>query len=247
MRLLLVSDLHYVLRQFDWVLDRASEFDVVVLAGDLLDISSLVPLETQVVAMQATIRALTERCTTIVCSGNHDLTARNVHGEKSAPWIEAMGTNGAFVDWMTLDGDDLRITICPWWDGPATRADVAEQLAGDRPDDGRRWMWIYHYPPDDSPVSWVGNRHIGDRDLTGWIAEHRPDVVLTGHIHDAPFRDGGSWSATMGTTTVINAGRHTGPIPAHVEIDSVENRATWWSAYGTGDGALWSPGSGPPS
>jgi hypothetical protein len=42
MRLLLVADLHYSLRQFDWVLDNAARFDVVVIAGDHLDLSSIV-------------------------------------------------------------------------------------------------------------------------------------------------------------------------------------------------------------
>ena len=42
MRLLLVADLHYSLPQFDWVLDIASDFDVVVMAGDHLDLASLV-------------------------------------------------------------------------------------------------------------------------------------------------------------------------------------------------------------
>ena len=42
MRLLAVADLHYSLPQFDWVLESAKDFDVVVLAGDLLELSSLV-------------------------------------------------------------------------------------------------------------------------------------------------------------------------------------------------------------
>ena len=37
MRLLAVADLHYSLPQFDWVLEVAPDFDVVVLAGDLLE------------------------------------------------------------------------------------------------------------------------------------------------------------------------------------------------------------------
>ena len=39
MKCLLVSDLHYSLKQFDWVTDVAPSFDVVVIAGDHLDIS----------------------------------------------------------------------------------------------------------------------------------------------------------------------------------------------------------------
>ena len=35
MRLLLVSDLHYTLRQYDWVLSNADRFDLVVIARHL--------------------------------------------------------------------------------------------------------------------------------------------------------------------------------------------------------------------
>ena len=41
MRGLLVSDLHYALKQFDWVHAVADRFDLVVIAGDSLDISSV--------------------------------------------------------------------------------------------------------------------------------------------------------------------------------------------------------------
>jgi len=47
MRCLLVSDLHYTLKQFDWVFSKAAAFDVVVIAGDHLDISSGVELQAQ--------------------------------------------------------------------------------------------------------------------------------------------------------------------------------------------------------
>jgi predicted phosphodiesterase len=48
MRLLLVADLHYSLPQFDWVLDIAVGFDVVVMAGDHLDPASLVDGRAQI-------------------------------------------------------------------------------------------------------------------------------------------------------------------------------------------------------
>jgi predicted phosphodiesterase len=77
MRILLVSDLHYGLASFDWVLDNAPNFDVVVLAGDHLDVSSLVPLESQIVVVRTYLRKMAELTTVIACSGNHDLTATN--------------------------------------------------------------------------------------------------------------------------------------------------------------------------
>ena len=39
MRILVVSDLHYTLKQLDWVTAVAPDYDLVVIAGDLLDMS----------------------------------------------------------------------------------------------------------------------------------------------------------------------------------------------------------------
>ena len=67
MRILLVSDLHYTLPQLDWVVSVAPSFELVVLAGDQLDISSPVALNTQSVVilrylslLQAAGRALAQ-------------------------------------------------------------------------------------------------------------------------------------------------------------------------------------------
>lgn len=239
MRLLLASDLHYALPQFDWVLSQADDYDLVVLAGDHLSLASAVPLETQIVVLQTFIEQLGERCRPVVCSGNHDLTGVNHHGEKWAPWIVPAELPSAAVDGSRLDLEGVRVTVCPWWDGALTRDDVAAQLEADSADRPSRWVWIYHYPPDLSQVSWTGRRHIGDADLRGWIDHYQPDVVLTGHIHDAPFRDGGSWIDRVGPTWVMNSGVQPGPIPPHVSIDLAAGYAEWWSPYGTGAEQLW--------
>lgn len=241
LRMLVVSDLHYSLPQLDWVMTQAAEFEVVVLAGDLLDISSPVPLESQIVVVGTYLKRLSDITSTVVCSGNHDLTARNDHGEKHAPWIEEASEHGTAVDWMSLERDGVRITVCPWWDGAETRSDVAEQLRNDARDRPRRWIWIYHFPPDESPVSWIGTRHVGDSDLNAWIAEHRPDLVVTGHIHDSPFHDEGSWLARLGDTWVINAGHMRGTPPAHAIIDTAAETAEWWSPLSRDHQKIWTP------
>ena len=41
MRVLLTSDLHYTLPQLDWVASVAGDYDLVVLAGDHLDVGSV--------------------------------------------------------------------------------------------------------------------------------------------------------------------------------------------------------------
>ena len=84
MRFLLVSDLHYRLRQFDWLLTRASDVDAVMIAGDLLDIRSPVALDVQALAVTTALRDLARRTTLFVASGNHDLDGRDEVGEKAA-------------------------------------------------------------------------------------------------------------------------------------------------------------------
>src|SRR5262245_31261549 len=52
MRLLAVADLHSSLPQFDWVLEIASNFDVGVLAGDHLELASIVDRGAQAVVTE---------------------------------------------------------------------------------------------------------------------------------------------------------------------------------------------------
>ncbi|HEY9237882.1 MAG TPA: hypothetical protein VIP10_03485, partial [Burkholderiaceae bacterium] len=71
-----------------------------------------------------------------------------------------------------------------------------------------------------------------DADLGGWIATHRPDIVLTGHVHEPPFKPDGAWADRIGTTWVFNAGRQIGPVPAHIALDLGAGTAAWRSMMG---------------
>lgn len=230
MHYLVASDLHYRLPQLDWIVDQSDDVDAVVLVGDHLDLAGHVDLGAQIAFMKRYLERLAETTHVIVDSGNHDLSVRGDHGEKLAGWLheldEVITTDGQAVE----IGTDL-VSSCAWWEGPVTRAQVVDQLATDahrRPTDGA-WIWAYHSPPDASPTSWSGSRHYGDDLLNELIAEHQPDVVLTGHVHEAPLRPDGSWFDVIGTTVVLNAGRQAGPVPAHIMLDTGAGEATWWT------------------
>ena len=232
MRCLLVSDLHYTLKQFDWLEHVAPLFTAVVIAGDHLDISSTVALDAQVVVVLKYLRRLTEKTTLLVSSGNHDLNARNADNEKVARWMSRVRQLGIATDGDRVEIGDTLFTICPWWDGPQSCRAVGAQLARDAEQRRGRWVWVYHGPPEPSPVSWTGQKYYGDTELVQWIEQHQPDIVLTGHIHQAPFRSGGSWVDRLGRTWVFNAGRQIGPIPTHVILDTEAQRAMWFSLAG---------------
>jgi Icc-related predicted phosphoesterase len=232
MRILVVADLHYALPQYDWVMEIAGEFDVVIIAGDHLDTTSLVDFRAQTVVVQKYLSRLKERTQLIVCSGNHDLDARNEAGEKVTRWILRYQKEGVPTDGDSFVAGDTLFTICPWWDGPMVRDSIGRQFAADQPKRLKRWVWVHHAPPDQSPVSWGGGRYFGDVDLVKWIGEHRPDIVFSGHVHQSPFVKDGSWVDRVGETWVFNAGHQFGAPPAHIIVDTERDVALWFSAAG---------------
>jgi len=231
-RILLVSDLHYTLPQFDWVVRLAPSYDLVVLAGDHLDVSSPVALDTQSVVLLRYFSLMNPGRSLAVASGNHDLTGPDQHGERAALWLPESRRSGVCTDGDSLTIGDTLVTICPWWDGPAGRAALERQLAADAQRRPARWVWIYHWPPLGSPTCWTGKRQYGDADVAGWIARYQPELVLTGHVHEPPFRPAGAWADRIGPTWVFNAGRQIGPVPAHIVIDLAGGTASWHSMMG---------------
>lgn len=238
MRYLVASDLHYSLRQLDWIADQAPQFDAVVLSGDLLDAAGGADLNAQIELFIAYLRQLAGTTVVVANSGNHDLTVRRADGEKTAGWMQDIGA-GVVTDGSCVQvGPDL-VSSCAWWEGEATRREVEQQLDRDaRVERDGLWIWAYHSPPDRSPTAWSGHRYFGDDVLNGLVERHRPDVVLAGHVHEAPYRTDGGWHDRIGGTTILNAGRQTGPIPAHIMVDSERRTASWWSLAGSGEIAL---------
>jgi Icc-related predicted phosphoesterase len=241
MKCLLVSDLHYALKQYDWTLEAAADFDVVVIAGDHLDISGHVDGRTQTIVILKYLQRLRDKVRLVVSSGNHDLDSRNAAGEKTARWIDKVRHMGVPTDGDCLQIDGTMFTICPWWDGPVGRDGVAALFRRDAGKDRKQWIWIYHAPPDGSPTSWIGDRHAGDSELLRWIEEFAPDIVLTGHIHESPFCKGGSWVDLIGSTWVFNSGRQIGPVPAHIIFDTEQRQALWHSLAGAETTRLEAP------
>jgi Icc-related predicted phosphoesterase len=232
MRCLVVADLHYALQQYDWVMEVAPAFDVVVIAGDHLDLNSLVDRRTQSMVIQKYVQRLKDRTRLIICSGNHDLDSDSADGEKVTRWI--LNARG---DRVSSDGDsvlveDTLFTVCPWWDGPLQRDAMSAQLAADSARERRRWVWVHHAPPDRSPVSWSGSRYFGDVELVRLIEQHRPDIVFSGHVHQSPFTEGGSWVDQIGSTWLFNVGHQYGAPPAHIVFNAEEDVALWFSAAG---------------
>jgi len=162
MRVLCVSDVHYHLPQMDWILERAGNYDVVVLAGDHLDTENPTPLETQIATVSEYLAAISQLAPVLASSGNHDLDGPGSDGEQRASWLSALGTPSIHVDGETVDLEGTRFTVCPWWDGPQTKELVASQLKEAAIGSPERWIWVYHSPPAGTRLCKTGRGDFAD-------------------------------------------------------------------------------------
>lgn len=232
MKVLLVADLHYDLRKFDWVVEAADHVDAVVLAGDHLDPDGRVPLPAQAVVVQRYFQLIRAKRELLAASGNSDVDAEEEGGEPTVRWLEKARYLGVAIDGDAKSVGDNLFTVCPWWEGAARQEAAVAQLAFDSTFRPGRWWWVCHVPPSDSATSRVGGETGGHDAISAWVEKYQPDIVLSGHVHEAPFRAGGSWVDRLGRTWLFNAGVQIGPVPSAIVIDTDTDRAFWLSERG---------------
>ena len=232
MSMLFVADLHYALKQFDWLAANAAQYDPVIIGGDLLDLAATLDLDVQIVVIAKYLKRIGQSTRLVVSSGNHDGDSRNAADESVSRWIQAAKAPQLFVDGDCVDLTGNLITVCPWWDGPVSRAEVESLLERDAAKPKSKWIWVHHAPPDLSPVSWTGRKFGGDEFLVELIHRHQPDLVHSGHIHNAPFYSEGSWIDRLGKTWVFNPGKQPGARPTFLSVDLEKMTAVWVSAEG---------------
>jgi predicted MPP superfamily phosphohydrolase len=72
MKVLLTADLHSNPGWFGWLEEEAGNYDLVCIAGDLLDAFSKVAIQDQVAQVKGFLYRVTAKTRVAICSGNHD-------------------------------------------------------------------------------------------------------------------------------------------------------------------------------
>jgi hypothetical protein len=140
------------LPQYDWAVNIADQFGLVIIAGDHLDLSSLVEGEPR--RLSPKIHRTSQQQDT-----SHHLfrqprpRARDQAGEKVAKWISDFRLVGV-LRWPVVC---LRTRSSPSARGgqPHPRPDRST-VAAILKRTGR-WFWVHHAPSDKSPTSWAGS------------------------------------------------------------------------------------------
>ncbi len=138
-------------------------FDLLVLAGDLLDLGSAVDIEVQELVVRKYLRRFASSRTLLSSSGNHAIQEQHSCRERAATWMKNLGDRDLKVDYDSFEKEGVLFTICPWWDGPSSRQMTVKLLEADAAKPKFTWIWLHHNPPANTPIAWTGTETAGDQ------------------------------------------------------------------------------------
>lgn len=190
MRLLAFSDLHRDLGRAAGLVERSSEADVVVGAGDFASVHE---------GLEEVIGALAEiEAPTLLVPGNNETT--DALREAASAWPAATVLHGerAEVDGRAFFGLGGGIPVTPWdWSFDLTDDEATAALA-DCPDGA---VLILHSPPHGHCDQSSSGDHLGSPALAAEIERVGPPLAVCGHIHE-------SWGqrSRIGDAEVANLG-----------------------------------------
>lgn len=226
MRVLLTADLHSNTRWFRWLEKEASGYDIIGIAGGLLDLFSDLDPKSQVVQATAFLRSLAMKTSVAVCSGNHDPIDYLPNSRIVAPlWLSEL----ASVDGLIADGavgivaEQLVVTTVPYVDNVEMKRCLLIDGWTRSKNRGLPWLVVHHIPPP-----WHKTTDSEETQAGILVTEFRPDYWFSGHLHELPYVSRSGWRWKVGETTILNAGqRSSAPIPNYVVLSLPTGELTW--------------------
>jgi uncharacterized protein len=189
-KVLAFSDLHRDLGQAGELVERSSDADVVIAAGDFASVHE---------GLEETIGALRPiSAPTILVPGNNeteDALRSACEGWDSAMVLHGQGTE---IDGTEFYGVGAGIPITPWdWSFDLDEGQASERLAG-CPEGA---VLVVHSPPKGHCDQSSAGDHLGSEAILEAIQAKEPPLAVCGHIHE-------SWGeeSEIGSTRVINLG-----------------------------------------
>jgi Icc-related predicted phosphoesterase len=223
MKLLLTADLHHRRAWFDWLLEQARDYDLIGIAGDLLDMFSGVPRPVQADDVQRFLRNLASLTRVAVCSGNHDAigpVVPRMRGPVSKWLVELDPVRELISDGRTEAVGELVVTTVPYYADPQEKAVWLDR--GRRVRSGRKWLVLHHEPPVSG-----GTVTPEAAQALALVRRYQPDYWLCGHLHDLPAQLG-TWRHEVGAALVLTPGQRFQALwPNHVTVDLETNIVNW--------------------
>ena len=148
MKILITADFHYR-EQWFRLLSRAAEWDLVCIAGDLLDMFNEEPRIMQARTVSRWIRELAKVTRVAICSGNHDNAGRQISADRAPvyEWLYELGKDPRIItDGSTEVLDDLILTTVPYDCNREQKSVWLDRGASIRRQRGSPWLVLHHVP-----------------------------------------------------------------------------------------------------
>lgn len=243
MKLLLTSDFHFHRPWYDWLLDHGPQYDLVAIAGDLMEMHYPGGVVPQLIYLHSWVRAMLKRGAVLaVCSGNHDLPSTapmivphlGIDKEsvslleefaKHENWLQALRRKHQItVDQdhriiRTNSGESLMVSCAPY------RADGQFLFREHFPPP---WLLLHHEPPGGTTLA---GPNTGNQALAEFVRKTPPKYVLSGHAH---FNEMGSnaFHERISKAHCFNCRQYPTagirpPAPNVIILDTSAGTATW--------------------
>jgi predicted phosphodiesterase len=214
MRILHCSDFHANDRWFRWLIEASLRYDLVCLAGDLMDLNPYRSIDGRLERIAGYLKAI--EAPLALCSGNHDSQAGSGPRLEHATWLQELRGEKCWVDGDRFELGGYRFRCIPW---------LSQEIEAG-PDE----IWVIHAPPDQTKTGITrggidfGDFTFGEQCRNGL----GPRLALSGHVHDPK-----SWRAKVKRTWSLNPGcQEQGNPPRYIEIDLGKARAIWRGSEG---------------
>ncbi|HEX3563325.1 MAG TPA: metallophosphoesterase family protein, partial [Solirubrobacterales bacterium] len=174
MKLLAFSDLHRDLDQAERLVERSSDADVVIAAGDFASVHE---------GLDQTIGALSAiSVPTVLVPGNNE--TEDALRSACEGWEAATVLHGqaAEIDGTAFFGLGAGVPITPWdWSFDLDEEEASERLAA-CPEGG---VLVVHSPPKGHCDQSSSGDHLGSEAILAAIKAKQPRLAVCGHIHES--------------------------------------------------------------
>jgi Icc-related predicted phosphoesterase len=219
MKLLLTADLHFRIEWFRWLIEQAPSYDLVCIAGDLLDMFEVESTKEQAREVRRLIRKLADIVPVAVCSGNHDNAGRLVSHDRASvyEWFIDLGAHSKIItDGSTQKLEKLIVTTIPYHCSKEQKSIWLDRGSTIRRQTGKPWIVFHHVPPKTTL-----NASGEESEAAELLAAYRPDYFVSGHDHAFPYTSGQSWNQRLGETRLLVPGQLLrAPFPNYINLDT---------------------------
>jgi Icc-related predicted phosphoesterase len=191
MRLLLFSDVHCDAAAARSLVERSSDADALVCAGDLAVMRN---------GLQEVVDILAgARCPAVLVAGNGESDRELAAACEGWAGAHVLHGSGCEIDGISFWGVGAAVPVTPFgsWSFDLSE-DQARGLLERCPDDG---VLVTHAPPLGHVDTSERGDHLGSTAVLETIARARPRLAVCGHIHACWEQE-----STLGPTRIVNAG-----------------------------------------